>query len=61
MPKQKYKVTGPNEVLEHAPGSVFEADISEEQEALLIGGGHIEKAKADSKVADAAEAEKEKN
>ncbi len=58
MPKQKYKVIGPNEVLEHAPGSVFRADISAEQEALLIEGGHIEKARADAKPAEA-EAEKE--
>lgn len=49
MADQKYRVTGDNEVLGHAPGSVFTADLSEEQEAFYIDGGHLAKAPANAK------------
>ena len=51
--KQKYRVVGPHEVLGHAPGSVFETSLSEEQEAFYIEVGHLEKARADAKPVEA--------
>lgn len=51
----KYRVVGHREVFGHPTGSVFEADLSEEQERALIDGGHLEKARADAKVQDAAQ------
>lgn len=43
---QKYKVSGSVEVLGHAPGSVFEAFIPEEQEAQLLESGALSKSTA---------------
>lgn len=49
---QKYRVDGPNEVLGHPPGSLFEAELTEEQEAFYLDGGHLSKAAANAKVTD---------
>lgn len=57
MAKSKYRVTGGAAVFGHPAGSVFQADLSEEQEARLIEAGHIEKARADANVGDAKEEE----
>ena len=39
--KKKYKVVGTAEVLGHAPGSTFEAEIPEDQEARLLERGSL--------------------
>ena len=39
--KKKYKVVGTAEVLGHAPGSTFEAEIPADQEARLIERGSL--------------------
>ena len=39
--KKKYRVVGAAEVLGHQPGSEFEAEIPENQEALLFESGSI--------------------
>lgn len=41
---QRYKVAGDVEVLGHAPGSVFEEYIPEEQERMLLESGALAKA-----------------
>lgn len=41
---QRYKVAGEVEVLGHAPGSVFEEYIPEEQERTLLESGVLAKA-----------------
>lgn len=41
---QRYKVAADVEVLGHAPGSVFEAYIPEEQEQTLLDSGVLAKA-----------------
>jgi len=38
-----YRVTSKREVLEHAPGDVFEADLDAVTEARLVVGGHLER------------------
>lgn len=38
---RRYQVTGVQPVLDHEPGSVFEADIDPTQEARLIAGGAL--------------------
>lgn len=43
---QRYKVSGDVEVLGHAPGSVFEAVLPEEQERMLLEGGALSKSTA---------------
>jgi hypothetical protein len=45
----KYKVVGPNSIDGHGPGSVFEADLTPEREAAMIDGGHLERARANTK------------
>lgn len=52
MAKSTYKVVGSQPVAGHAPGSVFEADFSEEQEKALIEGGAIAKSTAKAKEAE---------
>ena len=37
----RYRVVGTHEVLGHAPGESFEADLDPVQERRLIAGGHI--------------------
>lgn len=37
-----YRVSGPNAVLEHAPGQTFQADLDEVQERRLIESGSLE-------------------
>lgn len=39
--KKKYRVAGPHSVLDHEPGSVFEADIPADQEARLLERGSL--------------------
>ena len=39
----RFRVCGTREVLGHAPGEEFEADISDIQEWRLTVGGHIER------------------
>lgn len=39
--KKKYKVVGTAEVLGHAPGSTFEAEIPADQEARLVERGSL--------------------
>lgn len=39
--KKKYRVTGTAEVMGHAPGSTFEAEIPADQEARLIQRGSL--------------------
>lgn len=46
MAEQTWKVTGPNEYLGHAPGSIFEEDIPEEQAARAVEAGHISTSRA---------------
>lgn len=43
---QRYKVSGDVEVLGHAPGSVFEEYLPEEQERLLLESGALSKSTA---------------
>lgn len=43
---QRYKVAGEVEVLGHAPGSVFEEYLPEEQERLLLESGALAKSTA---------------
>jgi hypothetical protein len=38
----RYKVTGPRPVLDHAPDEEFEADLNADVEADLVAGGRIE-------------------
>ena len=38
----RYLVTGPRPVLDHAPGDEFEHDFTDAQEADLVGGGRIQ-------------------
>ena len=45
--KKKYRVVGAAEVLGHKPGSEFEAEISAELEASLLGSGSIERVQKD--------------
>lgn len=42
----KYRVLGNREVLGHAHGEEFDADISDTQEERLVAGGHIERVAA---------------
>lgn len=49
---QRYKVAGDAEVLGHAPGSVFEAYIPEEQERQLLESGALSKSTAEVKEAE---------
>lgn len=39
----RYRVAGPREVLGHAAGESFDADIDYVTEARLVAGGHIER------------------
>ena len=39
--KKKYRVAGPHAVLDHEPGSTFEAEIPEDQEARLLERGSL--------------------
>jgi hypothetical protein len=39
--KKKYQVVGRNEVLDHQPGTVFEAQIPADQEARLLERGSL--------------------
>lgn len=43
---EKFKVSAPTEVLGHAPGSVFEAVIPEEQKQQLLESGALSKSTA---------------
>ena len=43
----RYKVAGSNEVLGHAPGSVFEVYLEEEQERTLLESGALSKSTAE--------------
>lgn len=38
-----YRVSGKQAVLGHAPGTTFEADLGEVQEARLLAGGALER------------------
>ena len=37
----RYLVTGQRPVLDHAPGDTFEADMTADQEAALVGTGRL--------------------
>ena len=39
--KKKYRVAGPHPVLDHEPGSTFEAEIPADQEARLLERGSL--------------------
>ena len=39
--KKKYRVAGSQAVLDHEPGSTFEAEIPEDQEARLLERGSL--------------------
>ena len=39
--KKKYRVAGPHAVLDHEPGSTFEAEIPADQEARLLERGSL--------------------
>lgn len=41
--KRKYKVTGIHPVLDKEPGSVFEAELSEQQERMLVESGALKR------------------
>jgi hypothetical protein len=43
---ETYRVTAPSAVFGHEPGTVFERDIPDEQEAQLIASGAIAKSRA---------------
>lgn len=38
---RKYRVTGKLRVLQHEPGTVFEADFPRDQEKRLTAAGHL--------------------
>ena len=38
---RRYQVTGTQPVLDHEPGSIFEADIEPEREARLLASGAL--------------------
>jgi len=46
--KKKYRVVGAAEVFGHKPGSVFEAEIPDEQEALLLESGSLIRVQKDA-------------
>lgn len=48
----RYRVVGPFGVLGHAPGSVFEAVIAADQEAILIESGALARAPANAALRD---------
>lgn len=39
----RYRVCGTNRVFGHAPGTKFDAELSDIQEERLVAGGHIER------------------
>ena len=39
--KKKYRVAGPHPVLDHEPGSTFQAEIPADQEARLLERGSL--------------------
>lgn len=49
----KYRVVGSQEVLGHAPGSAFELELTQEQEAFYVDAGHLAKAPANTKPSEA--------
>lgn len=46
--KKKYRVAGPHAVLDHEPGSTFEAEIPEDQEARLLERGSLIRVQSDA-------------
>lgn len=46
--KKQYRVAGTAEVLGHAPGSTFEAEIPADQEARLIKRGSLVRVQKDA-------------
>ena len=46
--KKKYRVAGPHSVLDHEPGSVFEAEIPADQEARLLERGSLTRVLTDA-------------
>ncbi len=50
--KTKYRVSGGSDVLGNPPGSVFEADLDEDQERFFLDSGHLSKAAGNAKVKD---------
>jgi hypothetical protein len=47
--KKKYRVAGPHAVLDHEPGSVFEAEIPADQEARLLERGSLTRVESGAK------------
>ena len=47
--KKKYQVVGRNEVFDHQPGQVFEAEIPADQEARLLERGSLIRVQQDAK------------
>lgn len=60
MAPRKYRVSGSLPVLETPPGSVFEADLSADQEARWIASGSVELVKVTTNITDGQKADKEK-
>jgi hypothetical protein len=46
--KKKYRVAGPHAVLDHRPGSTFEAEIPADQEARLLERGSLIRVTSDA-------------
>lgn len=44
--KKRYRVAGPHAVFGHAPNEVFDREIPEEQERLLLESGALKESRA---------------